>query len=242
MNFLYSVIALALAPVLVAAPFNQPGDPQTIAAAQLALHTTVVNNGIDIQVTDEAGSPVRDAAIIVRLPDEGPSGQFSNGTRAQVAYTDSDGHAHVDGIQWQTGPGTVPVQVTVTKGEAHAGTIVEHALAAPLKHEAKVTPPPAASPSQPAAVARKDIQPPALTSPATQTAQAPDVPRVSVISHPTDQKISSGSHKKWIILALVVGAGAGAAFAMGGKKSSSSSSSSTSGTTIGAPTVSVGQP
>lgn len=66
-------------------------------------------------------------------------------------------------------------------------------------------------------------------------------PTVSV-THTAAADAPHSSHLKWIILAAVVAAaGAGAAFAMKGK-SSSSSSSTPSSVSIGAPTVSVGNP
>jgi hypothetical protein len=66
---------------------------------------------------------------------------------------------------------------------------------------------------------------------------------VSITHGPTREHLSSGSHKKWMILAVVVGAGAGAAFALGSKKSGSTgSNTSSSAPTIGAPTISVGAP
>jgi hypothetical protein len=65
---------------------------------------------------------------------------------------------------------------------------------------------------------------------------------VSITHGPTHEKIASGGHKKWIILALAAGVGAGAAFALGSKKSSSSSSGASSSTTIGTPTISIGAP
>lgn len=239
MKLIYSAISLLLASVLTAAPALEPAEPSSGA---LTVHATAGKDVIDVQVSDESGAPVRDAAVIVRLPDDPPTGTFANGSHAEVAYTDGSGQAHMAGIHWTASEGAVPIQITATKGDLHAGTMLEQAVnpeksgaaphrvvkAAASKSAANVGVPASASPASP--------QPP---PPATAQ---PEIPRVTVISHPTDQKISSGSHKKWVIIALAVGAGAGAAFAFSSKKSSSSSSASTTGTTIGSPTVSVGQP
>jgi len=47
--------------------------------------------GVTIQVADETGKPIEDASVSFRLPDEGPSGAFSNGSRTEIATTKADG-------------------------------------------------------------------------------------------------------------------------------------------------------
>ena len=84
--------------------------------------------GLTVHVTDGNGSPVSDAAIAVRLPDSEPSGLFSDGSRSAVVYTDAAGSARINGIQWNTSPGVVPIRITATNGDRHAGILWEQTL------------------------------------------------------------------------------------------------------------------
>ena len=56
-------------------------------------------NRLTVQVQDENGRPVSDAAVAFRLPDTRSSGTFADGAHSAVAYTDASGTAHVDGIR-----------------------------------------------------------------------------------------------------------------------------------------------
>lgn len=235
MKLIYSTTSLILAPILAAAPVTPPVSAEQ--GASLTLQAAAQNTSIDIVVKQDTGAPVPDAAVIVRLPDDSPTGVFANDSHAQVLYTDATGHARATGIRWTAKAGTVAIQITATKGESHAGTILEESLGPQVESSPAVAAAPAAPvpavPTPKAAIA-PPLQPPV-------TAPSPEIPHVSITSHPADGKVSSGSHKKWIILALAIGAGAGAAFTFSGKKSGSSNASSST-TTIGSPTISVGHP
>ncbi len=98
--------------------------------------------GVTVQVTDETGKPVEGAAVSFRLPDEGPSGTFSNGSRTEIATSKADGKAAAWGMQWNRTEGPSEIRVTAAKGPARAGTIcpiylskttAESDSAAPLK-------------------------------------------------------------------------------------------------------------
>ena len=282
MKFLVPVVSLVLSPILAIQPLlasttapastrseDASQGPQLQVSASAAdgvvspgTHST---KGVVIHVSDEAGLPVPDAAVLVRLPDSGATGVFSDATHANVAYTDTQGNVQFTGIQWSSETGAVPVIITVTKGAAHAGTILEQRLEVaqektvpPPATERATTPIPAPpvplqpvaehqdAPEQPGtlkvapAVDSHTAAPPAASSFLHPASAAPSV---SVVNAPTHQRFDSGtSHKKWILIAVVVAAGAGAAFALGSKKSSSSASSSAGSTTIGQPTVTVGAP
>lgn len=226
------------------------------------------SKGFEIQVTDGAGAGVSDAAVVLRLPDEGPSGSFSDGSHAAIAYTDASGRAQMPEIQWAGTAGTVTIKVTATKATAHAGMLFEEKLTAAA--DAKLAPPAViptaekpATPSlpgpatvaQPAVSVRQPGTPAAVVPAATasderasreplpaKSSAAPVEPAVSVTNGSPHHGAQSSSHKKWIILAVVVAAGAGAGIAMAGKGKSSSTSSSSSSLSIGTPTVSVGHP
>src|SRR3984957_13609471 len=78
--------------------------------------------GVTIQVTDETGRPVEGSSVSFRLPEEGPSGTFSNGSRAEIATTKSDGKAAAWGMQWNRTEGSFEIRITAVKGQAGAGT------------------------------------------------------------------------------------------------------------------------
>jgi hypothetical protein len=79
--------------------------------------------GITVQVTDETGKPVENAAVSFRLPDDGSTGAFSSGMRTEIATTGADGCASVWGMQWNRVTGPLEVRITAAKGQARAGTV-----------------------------------------------------------------------------------------------------------------------
>jgi len=79
--------------------------------------------GVTVQVTDETGKPMENASVSFRLPEEGPSGTFSNGSRLEIATTKSDGKALAWGMQWNRTEGSFEIRITAVKGQARAGTV-----------------------------------------------------------------------------------------------------------------------
>jgi len=79
--------------------------------------------GITVQVTDETGKPVDGAAVSFRLPDSGPAGTFSSGSRTEIVTTRGDGRAGVWGMQWNRTAGSFEIQITALKGQTRAGTV-----------------------------------------------------------------------------------------------------------------------
>jgi hypothetical protein len=79
--------------------------------------------GVTVQVTDETGKPIENASVSFRLPDEGPSGAFSNGSRIEIATTRPDGRASAWGMQWNHTEGSFEIRITAVKGLARAGTV-----------------------------------------------------------------------------------------------------------------------
>lgn len=139
--FRTSFIPLVLIPSLVVSPIwaqsvSASADPNG-EASNLQLRVIeepranagfVPAKGLTVQVRDGNGRPVQDAAVAFRLPDTTPSGTFSDGTQSAVAYTDASGTAHVDGIRWIATSGSVPVRITASKGNSHAGLLFEEKL------------------------------------------------------------------------------------------------------------------
>ena len=79
--------------------------------------------GVTVQVTDETGKPVEAVSVSFRLPEEGPSGAFANGSRLEIATTKADGKAAAWGMQWNRTEGSFEIRITAVKGQARAGTV-----------------------------------------------------------------------------------------------------------------------
>jgi hypothetical protein len=109
-----------------------PGE----SANEAALHIHVVDDpgpvqtqtmsakGYVVQVTNAAGAPVSAAAVALRLPEEGPTGRFTNGLRAWVAYSDAAGIARFPVIQWGDNSGPLELRLTAAKGTSHNGLMI----------------------------------------------------------------------------------------------------------------------
>jgi hypothetical protein len=141
--FRTSALLLVLIPSLVVSPIWAQSDltasSQKSEASNLQLRVIeepkgnagfVPANALTVQVRDESGNPVQDAAVAFRLPDTSASGTFADGTQSAVAYTDASGTVHLEGIRWIASSGTVPVRITASKGNSHAGLLFEEKLSA----------------------------------------------------------------------------------------------------------------
>lgn len=97
--------------------------------------------GITVQVTDETGKPVEGAAVSFALPEEGPTGTFSSGSKTEIVTTRADGSASVWGMQWNRIAGSFEVRITAAKGRARAGIVCAQYLTdAPLARQASGPP------------------------------------------------------------------------------------------------------
>ncbi len=85
--------------------------------------------GITVVVTDEAGNPVEGASVNFTLPDNGPSGVFSDGSKTELLLTKADGRASVWGMRWSRQAGPVDVRIVAGKGAARTGTVCTVQLA-----------------------------------------------------------------------------------------------------------------
>jgi hypothetical protein len=79
--------------------------------------------GITIQILDDAGKPVEGVTVSFRLPDMGPGGTFSDGSKNETLTTHADGRASIWGMKWNRLPGAFEVRITATKGQARAGMV-----------------------------------------------------------------------------------------------------------------------
>ncbi len=85
--------------------------------------------GITIEVTDDAGKAVDGATVTFRLPETGPGGTFSDGSKTAILTTHADGRASAWGMKWNRQAGAFDVRITVTKGQVRAGTVCSQHLA-----------------------------------------------------------------------------------------------------------------
>ncbi len=67
-----------------------------------------------VQVEDENRRPIAGAAVLFMLPDSGPGGVFSNGTRTLQVMTDSQGRAAAKGLRVNSTQGKFQILVQAT--------------------------------------------------------------------------------------------------------------------------------
>jgi hypothetical protein len=269
MRFVFRPLCVFLSAILVAGLPIQAQESSSAAAGDVQeLHVRLVGDAVAapagkpsrhplvLAVTDGHNAPVPSATVLVRLPNDGPSGAFNDGSRVAVLYTDMSGQVEVNNIHWGSTSGTAVVRITASKGSAHAGLLVEQVIgsaqqpssemasAAPKpKHAASVQPGQLQAPSK-----KPPMQEPALVASNANSATVStpsDPPGIIINNHPNRQASSgaSGHSKKWLWIGLGAAAAAGAAFAVAGHGSGSNSSTPASGTaTIGTPSVSIGHP
>jgi hypothetical protein len=189
MRQFHSFLSIFLAATLTLPPLTaQTTLPPSDTVLQVRLQesdnaTLPVNStsskGYTVQVLDATGAPVVGAAVALRLPDEGPSGTFSDGNKASVAYTDSKGVVRFQHIHWNGSAGTALVRVTVVKGAVHAGALIQQSLVVIPNGTALASAKPANVPGAPAPGAAPGgtvvapFGPPASPATATSTSPAP---------------------------------------------------------------------
>jgi hypothetical protein len=200
---------------------------------------------LTVEVTDETGRPVAGAAVSFQLPPEGPSGLFSNGLRTDLVLTDASGRATIHSVQLNRTGGQFRIRITAVKEQARAGAVStqfigENRSGAPA-NTAKARP--NATPQTPAKATPQTMpQTTPKSGEITETTPTQGTAKSGEIT-PTTTKMGSGGHKKWIVLAVIVAAGAGVALVGVSRTTSGSKSTvSSSVVSIGTPTVTIGNP
>jgi hypothetical protein len=123
------VVRIFVALVLLLFPAAAQNDPAILLIRTVEGEGAVypvgsrATRGITVQVTDETGKPVDSAAVVFRLPEDGPTGTFSSGMQTEIVTTGADGRANVWGMQWNRLTGALEVRITAAKGQARAGTV-----------------------------------------------------------------------------------------------------------------------
>jgi hypothetical protein len=240
MKSLSSFLSVVLIPLIAVLPIAAQLPPAP-AAVEASLQLRVLEssaNKFAVEVTDGATVPAAGAAVAFRLPDSDPIGTFADGSHAAVVYTDVNGRAQIAGIQWNRASGVATVRITAAKGAAHAGLILEQAIATSVVSVpvARAIPQPGVPrtvqaktlKSEPIAVVHSGASTPPVAAPP---------PSVSVTNASPGE--APHSSKKWLVIALIAGAaGAGAAFAMKGKGGSTAAPAPS--LSIGNPSISIG--
>src|SRR5689334_12590566 len=188
---------------------------------------------LTVEITDETGKPVADAAVSFHIPDEGPGGTFPNGLRTAVATTDARGRASLRGLQANRIAGRFQIRIFASKEQARAGTVSfqyigEAGSSAPVA-------PARTSVSRettraPASASREETPPPPPAAPVPHTAQAP-------ARHRT----------RWLVMAALAGGGVVAGLLSAdrsgpGASPAPAASASPPALSIGSPTISLGKP
>lgn len=128
---------LFLAPILAIALHAQQTEALKVAIieGQGSVNSIKKNAGssIVVEVRDETGRIVPAARVQFSTPGNGPSGQVG-GRHTFLAWTDSDGRAHVDNLIPNAVPGSFPVTVearfagrvgTATFNEENSATVTQ---------------------------------------------------------------------------------------------------------------------
>jgi hypothetical protein len=136
-----------------------------------------------VEVTDHAGIPVPGVAVTLRLPNQGATGAFGDGTRSAIVITTERGEAGFTGIRWGAAAGLVSLRITAVKGTAHAGILAQQELivgSRPLATSPVGRPTPAPAP-------------PAAPSPASSRASAPPSveAKVAITPAPVPARVNS---------------------------------------------------
>jgi hypothetical protein len=240
-------LSLFLSTVLVVAPSMPAAGVDLPPSGEVQeIHLRVVNPDssspsgkqsnelVTVEVVDDHGSPVPNASVLFRLPSEGASGVFRDGSRVALVYTDGQGIATIQNIHWNEPGLRGTIKITATNGPAHAGILLEP----PVVVATKAVP---GAVAQPGAKQEIASHPAALPEPVAKSG-ATGSPSVQITHNPSPQ-LSSTKSKKWLWISLA-GAGAVAAgmAAMGGKGHTSSPTTPASSTQIGSPSISIGHP
>jgi hypothetical protein len=73
-----------------------------------------VNREPIVQVEDENHKPVAGAVVLFFLPDSGPSGTFTNGTKMMTVTTDAQGRASASSVRPNNQAGPMQIRVTAS--------------------------------------------------------------------------------------------------------------------------------
>jgi hypothetical protein len=137
MNAFTKCAVFLLLPLCLAGQTSVPGAPAVLTIRVVQDSGPVHAMGsrgasvLTVEVIDDAGKPVENAAVSFRLPTSGPGGVFSNGLTTEVAITGRDGRAALSGVRFNKTAGPFDIRVTAVKGQTRAGTAIPWQLSTP---------------------------------------------------------------------------------------------------------------
>ena len=87
-----------------------------------------------VRIEDENHKPVSGAAVVFTLPTEGPSGEFSNGSKTLTVITDNQGVATAQGLKVNWSPGKLQIHINASyRGQTARANITQFSMAVPGK-------------------------------------------------------------------------------------------------------------
>lgn len=85
-----------------------------------------------VEVQDQNKRPLAGAAIVFTLPTQGPSGEFSNGSKTLTVLTDEQGRASASGLRVNSLSGKLQIHVNASfKGQTARTMITQFNMAVP---------------------------------------------------------------------------------------------------------------
>jgi hypothetical protein len=125
------VLALALAALLAGAPVYavepNPALKLIVDVVQGANAEYDINGpqetDIAVRVTDEAGTPIRNAVVVFQLPRSGPGGGFLNDSRFATVMTNDMGVGTAKGFRSNSLPGEFAIIATVSYRDYQSVTV-----------------------------------------------------------------------------------------------------------------------
>jgi hypothetical protein len=93
-----------------------PSIKVEVVAGQAATNNIRTRKAVEpiVLVTDERGQPVSGVMVVFTLPETGPGGAFTDGSKRAIAYTNSEGRAIARGLMPNMTPGKFQIMVNAS--------------------------------------------------------------------------------------------------------------------------------
>jgi hypothetical protein len=194
---------------------------------------------LTVEITDETGKPVADAAVTFNVPGEGPGGTFPNGLRTAVVTTDLRGRASLRGLQVNRIPGRFQIRIFASKEQARAGTVSFQYIAETGNSARAPSAVPERTPAPP-----KQAPAPASASREAPPAPSPPARDASPATAPASAQATHRHRSKWFVMAALAGGGAVAGLLAAGRSGTSAAPLAAQAPvlSIGSPAITLGKP
>ena len=93
-----------------------PSIKVEVVSGQATTNNIKTRKGVEpvVLVTDERGQPVSGVMVVFTLPETGPGGAFTDGSKRAIVYTNSEGKATARGLTPNTAPGKFQIMVNAS--------------------------------------------------------------------------------------------------------------------------------